>query len=319
MTSIGPIMADIAGPELSAEEREYLRHPQVGGVILFARNYVDREQLRALTTELLALRTPRLLLAVDYEGGRVQRFRVGFSRVPAMRTLGKLCDESPMRAQEQAREHGATIARELGEFGFDLCFAPVLDRDIGISQVIGDRAFDSDPQRIILLARAFREGLNRGGMAATAKHFPGHGAVAPDSHQDLPVDRRPFAEIELRDLPPFRALAEDGVESIMTAHVRFSAVDDLPASFSRRWVRGVLRNQWKYNGAVFADDLTMGAAAAVGDLVTRANLALEAGCDMLPVCNDRTALVALLDALPAKARRLSSARLRRLYRREPSA
>ena len=313
-TSIGPLMVDLGGPELSPEDRDILRHPQVGGVILFARNYVDHEQLRALCAEIAALRQPRLLIAVDHEGGRVQRFRIGFSRIPAMRSFGRLYDESALRAAEQAREAGGTIGRELGEVGIDLCFAPVLDRDCEVSQVIGDRAFDSDPQRIIALARAFREGLNSVGMAATGKHFPGHGAVVADSHLELPIDRRPLSDILITDLLSFRALVDDGIESLMTAHVRYTAVDELPASFSRRWLRDLLRNEWRYNGAVFCDDLTMGAASAAGDLLERSMLALEAGCDMLPVCNDRPAVAAILDQLQPPTRRLPTARLRRLYR-----
>lgn len=316
MSTLGPLMADVGGLALTAEERDILAHPLIGGVILFARNYSDPEQLRALCAELSALKRPRLLLAVDHEGGRVQRFRVGFTRIPAMGTLGKRYEETPAGALEEARTLAATIGRELGAYGIDLCFAPVLDRDTGISQIIGDRAFAADPQRIVELARAFRAGLNAAGMAATGKHFPGHGGVAADSHAELPVDRRSFAELELQDLAPFRALVEDGIESLMMAHVRYSAYDDRPASLSRRWIRGLLRSQWQYNGAVFCDDLSMGGAKAVGEVEERAQLALDAGCDMLPVCNDREALLKLLAALKPKQRRLASARLQRLYRRE---
>ncbi len=314
MSTIGPLMTDIGGTSLSAEDREILTHPLVGGVILFARNYADSDQLQALCAELAALKSPRLLIAVDHEGGRVQRFRVGFTRVPAMRTLGRLHDESPERALAQAQEFGATIGAELAATGIDLCFAPVLDRDGGTSKVIGDRAFAETAELIVPLARAFRAGLNSAGLAATGKHYPGHGTVAADSHEELPVDRRPWSEIESRDLPSFKALIEDGIESLMTAHVRFTAVDETPASFSRHWLRGVLRNQLHYNGAVFCDDLTMGGAKAVGELPARARMALDAGCDMLPVCNDRDGVIALLDELPKKPRRLASARLRQLYR-----
>ncbi len=314
--TIGPLMADVGGLSLNAEDREVLAHPLVGGVILFARNYSDPEQLRALCAELLALKQPRLLIAVDHEGGRVQRFRVGFTRVPAMGTLGRLHDESPTRAVDEARQHGETIGRELAGFGIDLCFAPVLDRDCGVSAIIGDRAFAADPDIIIKLARAFRSGLNATGLKATGKHFPGHGAVAADSHTELPIDRRSFADIEARDLLPFKALIEDGIESLMLAHVRYTSFDDLPASFSRRWIRGLLRNQLKYNGAVFCDDLSMAGAVAVGSIDERARIALAAGCDMLPVCNDRAAITTLLDRLPVRERRLSNARLRALYRSE---
>ncbi|MBL6751904.1 MAG: beta-N-acetylhexosaminidase [Nevskia sp.] len=304
---------------LTAEDREVLAHPLVGGVILFARNYSEPEQLRGLCAELAALKTPRLLLAVDHEGGRVQRFRVGFTRIPAMGSLGRLHRESPQRALDEARALGATVGRELGGYGIDLCFAPVLDRDTGASQIIGDRAFAGDPAVIVPLARAFRAGLNAAGMAATGKHFPGHGAVAADSHTELPVDRRPLAEIEAQDLPPFQALVGDGIESLMMAHVRYAAVDALPASLSRKWIRGVLRNRLQYNGAIFCDDLNMAGARAAGSVEDCARLALDAGCDMLPVCNDRAAVLKLLAALPVKTRRLSNARLQRLFRREGAA
>ncbi len=312
-------MADIGGLGLTAEDRDVLTHPLVGGVILFARNYSDPEQLRALCADLLALKRSRLLLAVDHEGGRVQRFRVGFTRIPAMGTLGKLHQESPSRAVEEARSQGLTIGRELSAYGIDLCFAPVLDRDTGVSQIIGDRAFSEDPAVIIGLSRAFRAGLNQAGLAATGKHFPGHGAVAADSHTELPVDRRSFAEIEAKDLAAFRALIEDGIESLMMAHIRYTAIDEKPASLSRRWIRGLLRVQLGYNGAVICDDLSMAGAKAGGEIVERALMALDAGCDMLPVCNDRESLLKLLAALPVKPRRLSSARLQKLYRRELAA
>jgi len=318
MRSIGPLMGDIGGLEVTAEDREVLAHPLVGGVILFARNYAEPEQLRRVCAELAAIKPrQRLLIAVDHEGGRVQRFRVGFSRIPAMGAIGKLYAESALQAKAEAQAQGRLIGQELGSYGIDLCFAPVLDLDRGISQIIGDRAFGADPQVVIALARAFREGLNAAGMAATGKHFPGHGAVSADSHTDLPVDRRSLAEIENSDLLPFAALIGDGIESLMLAHVRYSAVDEKPASFSRAWVRGILREKLNYNGAVFADDLSMAGAAVIGDIVERAEVALDADCDMLPVCNDRVALTTLLSQLKVPARRpLASARLAKLYRRE---
>lgn len=311
-------MGDIGGLEVTAEDREVLAHPLVGGVILFARNYAEPEQLRRVCAELAAIKPrQRLLIAVDHEGGRVQRFRVGFSRIPAMGAIGKLYAESALQAKAEAQAQGRLIGQELGSYGIDLCFAPVLDLDRGISQIIGDRAFGADPQVVIALARAFREGLNAAGMAATGKHFPGHGAVSADSHTDLPVDRRSLAEIENSDLLPFAALIGDGIESLMLAHVRYSAVDEKPASFSRAWVRGILREKLNYNGAVFADDLSMAGAAVIGDIVERAEVALDADCDMLPVCNDRVALTTLLSQLKVPARRpLASARLAKLYRRE---
>jgi beta-N-acetylhexosaminidase len=309
-------MADVGGLSLTPEDREVLAHPLVGGVILFARNYSDPEQLRALCAELLALKSSRLLLAVDHEGGRVQRFRVGFTRIPAMGTFGKLDQESPLKALEESRAQGLIIGRELAAYGIDLCFAPVLDRDLGISQIIGDRAFSEHPPVIVALARAFRAGLNEAGLVATGKHFPGHGGVSADSHNELPVDRRSYAEIEARDLAPFKALIEDGIESLMMAHIRYPSIDEKPASLSRRWIRGLLRSKMGYNGAVICDDLNMAGAKAGGEIVERALMALDAGCDLLPVCNDRESVLKLLAGLPVKARRLSNARLEKLYRRE---
>lgn len=315
---IGPLMLDVGGLELVAEDREILAHPLVGGVILFTRNYRDSEQLRALCADILAIKSsPRLLLAVDHEGGRVQRFRVGFSRIPAMRTLGKVYEENPKAAIGEAEMHGHTIGSELGAFGIDLCFAPVLDRDIGVSGVIGDRAFATDVNLIVELARAFRAGLNRAGMAATGKHFPGHGAVAADSHHELPVDRRPLAEIERTELAPFRPLIEDGIESLMMAHVRYTAVDQTPASLSRKWIAGTLRRKLGFRNALFCDDLSMNGAAVVGSVADRARLALAAGCDMLPVCNDRAVSIKLLDELrDLKPGTASSRRLARLFRKD---
>lgn len=316
--TMGPLMVDVGGPRLTAEDREVLRHPLVGGVILFAPNYVDAEQLHALCAELAALRRPRLLVAVDHEGGRVQRFRVGFTRIPAMGTLDALYADSPERACAQARDYGETIGRELAAAGIDLCFAPVLDCEAGVSRIIGDRAFSTDPQRVIALARAFRAGLHACGMAATGKHFPGHGAVAADSHLELPVDRRSEAELNARDLLPFRALIDDGIESLMSAHVRYPAVDELPASFSPRWLHDVLRDALHFTGALFCDDLSMGGAKAMGGLEARARMALAAGADMLPVCNDRAGVEGLLDALAGlTASPESGERLQRLYRRTP--
>lgn len=317
-TLIGPVMLDIAGQELTAEDRELIAHPLVGGVLLFTRNYRDHEQLKRLCDDILAVKKNRPLLAVDHEGGRVQRFRVGFSRVPAMRTLGKLHEESPAKALEEARRYGALIGEELGGFGFDLPFAPVLDRDCEISQIIGDRAFAGDAETLTTLSRAFWQGLNAAGLSATGKHFPGHGAVTADSHVELPVDRRQKPALDA-DLAPFKALMDEGLESIMMAHVRYTAVDPLPASLSSKWIRGLIRREWKYNGAIFCDDLSMGGAAVVGSLEERALMALEAGCDMIPVCNDRVGALRVIEALrDFRINRLSSARLKRLYRRPPA-
>ena len=312
---LGPVMIDVAGQELTAEDRELIRHPLVGGVILFTRNYRDPEQLKKLCDDILSVRKTRPLLAVDHEGGRVQRFRNGFSRLPAMRTLGKLYEESAPKALEESRRLGQLIGSELGHFGFDLPFAPVLDRDYTVSQIIGDRAFASDTPVLVELARAFWQGLNAAGLSATGKHFPGHGAVTADSHTELPVDRRALPQLEA-DMAPFKALMDEGLESIMMAHVRYTAVDMVPASLSTIWIKQRIRRDWKYNGAIFCDDLSMGGAAVAGTLGERAVLALAAGCDMIPVCNDRAGVLQVLEALKDhKPSRLSSARLKRLYRR----
>lgn len=313
---LGPLMIDIQGLVPSAEERERLLHPLVGGIILFSRNYQSPEQLAALCAELRALQRSRLLLAVDHEGGRVQRFRTGFTRVPPMAELGQLYLESPDAALAQARHWGGVIATELGGYDIDLCFAPVLDLDCGVSSIIGDRAFSSNPDTVSRLAAAFRAGLRGGGMAATGKHFPGHGAVAADSHLELPVDARPLAQIEALDLAPYRALIAEGLESVMMAHVRYTALDHTPASLSPAWIGGVLRGQLGFAGAVFCDDLSMNGAAVVRDLSARAEAALTAGCDMLPVCNDPAGAAALLDALAhRRPHPEASGRLTRLYRR----
>lgn len=315
---IGPLMLDVPGQELTAEDREVLSHPLVGGVILFTRNYRDPEQLKALCDGILAIKkSPRLLLAVDHEGGRVQRFRVGFSRIPAMGSIGKLFVEDAEKGCTDAREQGLTIAREISAFGIDLCFAPVLDRDCGVSTIIGDRAFSQDTETIVRLASAFRSGLNELGLAATGKHFPGHGAVAADSHLELPVDRRSEDEIRATDLVPFKRLIDEGVESLMMAHIRYPAVDQTPASLSVKWIETILRGELGFDGALFCDDLSMNGAAAVGSMEERARLALAAGCDMLPVCNDRAAAVALLEALKdVKPSKAGSDRLKKLYRKE---
>jgi beta-N-acetylhexosaminidase len=313
-------MADIAGLELTQEDRDVLNHPLVGGVILFTRNYHNNEQLRALTTELQALRKrgPRLLIAVDHEGGRVQRFRDGFTRIPAMGWIGQLHAGERDKGLQWARAQAQILGNELAAHGIDLCFAPVLDLDHGVSAVIGDRAFAADPAAVIALAKSFCDGLASAGMAATGKHFPGHGAVAADSHHELPVDARPLREIERTDLKPFVALVRARIPSLMMAHVRYTAVDATPASLSRKWIQGYLRRKLGYRGAVFCDDLSMGGAAVIGSYADRARLALAAGCDMLPVCNNRPALLELLrDLKKIKPAAASGVRLARLYRGQP--
>jgi len=282
----GPVMLDVAGLALTEEDRTILEHPKVGGVILFSRNYQSVEQLRALVAEIHAIRNPSLLVAVDQEGGRVQRFREGFTRLPAAAHFGEMYDNDPVRGKYLAELAGYIMAAELRSVGVDFSFAPVLDLGRGISTVIGDRAFHATPNGVIELARTFILGMRRGGMPAVGKHFPGHGAVTADSHVDMPVDNRSFEEIYKTDLQPFQVLSKD-LMGIMPAHVVYSEVDSLPAGFSRFWLQNVLRKQFDFLGTIFSDDLSMAGAEKAGDYAARARAALSAGCDVLLVCNQR--------------------------------
>jgi beta-N-acetylhexosaminidase len=307
-------MIDLEGTAMSAEERAMLRHPLVGGVILFTRNYANREQLSALVADVHAARSPPLIVAVDHEGGRVQRFRDGFSLLPPPRRIGHEYDANARAGLELARSMGWLMAAELRSRGVDLSFAPCVDIDHGVS-FITDRAFHSNPNVVAALASAYAHGMRDAGMAATAKHFPGHGAVVADSHLTLPVDRRDLADMN-GDLIPYRRLIANGLPAVMVAHILFPAVDNAPSSLSARWIRDVLRGELRFQGVVFADDLSMGgAAAAFGDVVTRATRALSAGCDMLPVCNQRAAVVELLDRLQVEPEPASGLRLVRLHGR----
>ncbi|MBS0367258.1 MAG: beta-N-acetylhexosaminidase [Proteobacteria bacterium] len=315
--SLGPLMVDIAGTQVTAEDHEVLRHPLVGGVILFSRNYRDPQQLQELVAAIHAVRSPRLIVGVDQEGGRVQRFRDGFSRLPAMRRIGHEYDLDARAGIQLARSLGWLMAAELRACGVDVSFAPCVDLDLGVSEVIGDRAFHADAATVGKLAVAWMTGMREAGMAATAKHFPGHGAVVADSHHALPVDRRELADMGA-DLAPYRLLIANSLAAVMVAHVQFPRVDPAPASLSGRWIRDVLRGELRFHGVVFADDLSMGGAAAWGDIVSRAQLALSAGCDMLPVCNNRASVIGLLEGLPAQERPASGVRLVRLHGRAGS-
>jgi len=313
--SLGPLMIDLAGTTVSAAERELLRHPLVGGVILFTRNYSGPDELTALVRAIHTARTPALIVAVDQEGGRVQRFRPGFSLLPPARRMGHEFDLNARAGLNLARVLGWLMAAELRAHGVDISFAPCVDLDYGLSEVVGDRAFHASPDAVGQLAVAWMHGMRDAGMAATAKHFPGHGAVVADSHLTLPVDRRSLADLA-PDLAPYRRLIANGLPAIMAAHVLFPAVDPAPASLSGRWIRDVLRGELLFQGVVFADDLSMGgAAAAYGDVVTRARQALSAGCDMLPVCNNRAGVIELLDHLDVEPQPASSMRLVRLHGR----
>jgi beta-N-acetylhexosaminidase len=306
-------MLDVAGAALTDADRARLRHPLVGGVILFGRNYHSPEQILALTAEIRALREPRLLIGVDHEGGRVQRFRTGFTRIPPMRSLGRLWDEDPQRAVAAARAAGTLIAAELGASGVDFSFTPVLDLDYGVSRAIGDRALHRDPEAVAGLAAALVAGLQERGVQAVGKHFPGHGFVAEDSHVEFPVDRRSLAELEAADLVPFRRLIQAGLAALMPAHVVYPSVDAHPAGFSRIWLQEILRAKLGFQGLVFSDDLSMEAASLAGGITERAQAALAAGCDMVLACNRPDAADELLAGLQWDAAPLWAARIEAMF------
>lgn len=312
--TLGPLMIDVAGTELTSEDREILSHPLVGSVILFSRNYASVAQLEALVRDIRSVRRPPLLVAVDHEGGRVQRFRSDFTALPPQRAVGRAYDLDPDAGRRLAWQCGWLLAAELRAVGVDMSFAPCVDLDYGVSEVIGDRAYHRDPEVVSRLAVACIQGMRAAGMAATAKHFPGHGAVVVDSHKALPVDRRPLEALG-EDLLPYRRLIANGLASVMVAHVLFPEVDAAPAGFSRRWIQQELRWSLGFTGAVFSDDLSMGGAAFAGTATERARRALAAGCDVLPLCNDRPAVLAALDELAGVADPLSQVRLARLHGR----
>lgn len=311
---LGPVMLDLAGTALQPEERRLLGHPAVGGVILFTRNFISAEQLRALTDEIHSVRRPPLLIAADHEGGRVQRFREGFTHLPAASAIGALYDQNRNAGLSLAREVGYLKACELGRAGIDLSFSPVLDLAVGVSEVIEGRAFHRTADGVGALATATMTGMNAGGMQAVGKHYPGHGHVAADSHHTLPVDRR-LKEDLADDLAPFERLIRAGMPALMTAHVLYPDVDEVPATFSRRWLAQTLRGHTGFEGAVFSDDLSMGGAAAMGSPADRARRAIEAGCDMVLVCNDPEAARQVCHAVAGLVDPVSGVRLARLHGR----
>ncbi|MDJ0794616.1 MAG: beta-N-acetylhexosaminidase [Woeseiaceae bacterium] len=311
--SLGPVMLDIEGLSLSPADRDLLREPAVGGVILFSRNFESVEQVTDLVADIRALRSPPLLIAVDHEGGRVQRFRDGFTVMPPMRRIGREYDSDPNAGLQAAREAGWLIASELRAVGVDLSFAPCVDLDWGISEIIGNRAFHRKPETVADLANAFSRGLRSAGMAAVAKHFPGHGAVVADSHLKLPVDRRDYGHI-LDDMRPYeRLISNSSIAGVMLAHIVYEQIDSMPAGFSEYWIQRELRSRLGFGGAVFCDDLSMKATHRYGSMAERGLFALEAGCDMILVCNDRDAAHEAVDALADYSNPLSLVRLARLH------
>ncbi len=288
------VMADVAGHTLDDSDVALLKSPEIGGMILFARNVDTPEQVRALTDNMRNI-NPNILIAVDQEGGRVARFRQGFSPLPAMGKLGKLYDEDPQTALARAYDCGYLMACEVLAVGVDFSFAPVLDID-GVSLVIGDRAFHADPEAIIALSRQFMAGMKAAGMATTGKHFPGHGSIAPDSHVADAVDDRSFDEIFDHDTQTF-VQTLDQLDALMPAHVIFSQVDDKPAGFSKVWLGQIIRDKLGFDGLLFSDDLSMKAAHVAGDVDARVVAAIEAGCDMALVCNDRQGALMAIEAV----------------------
>ncbi|MFT4172509.1 MAG: beta-N-acetylhexosaminidase [Rhodocyclaceae bacterium] len=282
---LGPVMCDVAGFALTDAERETLCHPLVGGVILFTRNYQSPEQLEALTAQIHALRSPALIVAVDHEGGRVQRFRPNFTRLPPMRVLGELFERDENLARDAARDTGFVLAAELLAHGVDLSFTPVLDLDYGRSGVIGNRAFHADPLVTADLAQALAMGLREAGMRCVGKHFPGHGFAEADSHVAMPVDSRDFDTLWEQDIAPYRQSIGRMLGGVMPAHVVYDKIDPHPAGFSHYWLQDILRGRLRFKGVIFSDDLTMEGATGVGGIVARAQAAFGAGCDMVLVCN----------------------------------
>lgn len=293
-------MLDVSGYELTPEDRELLDHPLVGGVILFSRNYYDQKQLKELIAQIRLAARNKILIGVDHEGGRVQRFRDGFSAIPAMGAIYARSDEDLSQAQQYCNTFGWLMAAECLAFDIDLSFAPVLDLN-GVSDVIGDRSFHAQPEPLIQLASEFIKGMHRAGMKATGKHFPGHGNVKEDSHIAMPVDSRSLEQITQLDMQIFSRLNEMGLlDGVMPAHVVYPQVDDMPAGFSKVWLQTYLRQKMQFDGVVFSDDLSMQGAAFIGDFAARANAALNAGCDMVLVCNNPDAAAQVIDSLPSE-------------------
>jgi beta-N-acetylhexosaminidase len=314
---MGPIILDLVGLELSSEEREIIKHPQMGGIIFFQRNFESTSQLENLISQIHLHSKQHLLLTVDQEGGRVQRFQEGFTRLPALGLLGTRYGQNPDAAIQLAETHGWLLASELLAVGIDLSFAPVLDLNNNLNQVIGLRALHSDPAVVTKLGRAVITGMHRAGMCSVGKHFPGHGSVSADTHTHFTVDNRDYHTIETQDLIPFAELSSD-LDGIMASHIVYSQVDPLPCGFSPYWLQSILRKQLNFTGAIFTDDLSMKAVQQMGTISERIRLALQAGCDGLLVCNCRKdAILALenLERSPELSKFCNSQYLHKLFPR----
>jgi beta-N-acetylhexosaminidase len=312
--SLGPLMIDLRGKTIAADEREWLQSPLVGGVILFTRNFESVEQLARLVAEIHAARQPPLLVTVDQEGGRVQRFREPFFRLPPLRALGRLYDEERELALRAVAACGWLMAAELRAVGIDLSFAPCVDLDRGLSKVIGDRALHPEGAVVAVLARRFAAGAKKAGMAITAKHFPTHAGAHSDSHTEFAVDNRELVELD-QDLKPYRDLIANNLAAVMVAHVCFPAVDSRPASLSSRWISEHLRGELGFKGAVISDDLSMTGASIAGTPADRVRLALEAGCDLVLLCNAPEQIPGVLDSLKGYVNPSAQLRLTRLHGR----
>jgi len=305
---MGPVMIDLIGPSILDHEKEKIRHPNTGGIILFQRNFQDSQQISQLCRDISTNRKGDILIGVDQEGGRVQRFQKGFTQLPPAHRYQSFRKEAPSLATTA----GWLMATELLNCHVDFSFAPVLDVDSGVSDIIGNRSFSQDPIQAAQLAAAFRNGMRRAGMAAVGKHFPGHGAIAADSHLELPIDKRNLQTLQSHDLVPFKTLIADAIEGIMPAHIVYPKIDDQPAGFSSFWLNTILREQLNFTGAIFSDDLSMAGAAFLGSYLERANAALAAGCDMVLVCNNSDAASDVLESLPIKNNALRQYRLKKM-------
>jgi len=313
--SIAPLMLDLEGTVLTDDETELLQHPLCGGIILFSRNFESVEQLQHLIIDVRRAAGPNLLIGVDHEGGRVQRFKKGFTHLPALGHLYRQ-SENERAALHAAHNHAWLMASELRAMGIDFSFAPVLDLNYGVSEVIGDRAFHADAQIVCKMAEAYIQGMHQAGMAATGKHFPGHGAVTADSHKEIPVDTRPFETLDAHDIQPFLTLIPKGLDAIMPAHVIYPMIDERPAGFSAVWLKQILRGILDFDGVIFSDDLDMEGASFAGNYAQRAEAAISAGCDMVLVCNNRQGVIDVLENadidLNSKQALASQARLKRM-------